>query len=160
MLQDALLNQIFLYKLRESTGVPSGSSRFDVDLAAQFEDHSSIVWRVTWNITGTVLASSGDDGCVRLWKGNKNKNLVFFEILFNEMYNNCMHSGSYFYSTFLANYKNIWKCTAVLKGDGTQSDTEPSPAIAVPATPMISLQGTARYYKLGTMSHSSQVPWH
>ena len=29
----------------------------------------SQVWRVEWNVTGTILASSGDDGCVRLWKG-------------------------------------------------------------------------------------------
>ena len=37
----------------------------------------SQVWRVEWNVTGTILASSGDDGCVRLWKGkieNEEKN--------------------------------------------------------------------------------------
>ena len=29
----------------------------------------SQVWKVEWNVTGTVLSSSGDDGKVRLWKG-------------------------------------------------------------------------------------------
>jgi len=32
------------------------------------QDHHAQVWRVEWNITGTILASSGDDGNVRLWK--------------------------------------------------------------------------------------------
>jgi len=35
---------------------------------ASFNDHGAEVWRVEWNITGTILASSGDDGKVRLWK--------------------------------------------------------------------------------------------
>jgi nucleoporin SEH1 len=30
-------------------------------------DHKSEVWHVEWNVTGTVLASSGDDAVVRLW---------------------------------------------------------------------------------------------
>lgn len=29
----------------------------------------SQVWRVCWNVLGTVLVSSGDDGSVRMWKG-------------------------------------------------------------------------------------------
>lgn len=30
--------------------------------------HCSEVWSVEWNRTGTALASSGDDGTVRIWK--------------------------------------------------------------------------------------------
>lgn len=49
---------------------PPGVSRFEIRSIGQFSDHQSQVWRVSWNITGTILASSGDDGRVRLWKGN------------------------------------------------------------------------------------------
>lgn len=54
---------------RESTGVQGAGSRFDMEVAALFDDHYCTVWRVSWNVTGTTLASSGDDGCVRLWEG-------------------------------------------------------------------------------------------
>lgn len=51
----------------------SGSTRFDVVPSAQFNDHYCTVWRVTWNITGTMLASTGDDGYVRIWRMNYQK---------------------------------------------------------------------------------------
>ncbi|XP_027290171.1 nucleoporin SEH1 isoform X2 [Cricetulus griseus] len=47
-----------------------GPRKFEIHMVAQFDNHNSQVWRVSWNITGTVLASTGDDGCVRLWKAN------------------------------------------------------------------------------------------
>eukprot|EP00030_Apusomonadida_sp_AF-17_P002604 a340379_46.p1 GENE.a340379_46~~a340379_46.p1 ORF type:complete len:326 (-),score=107.39 a340379_46:29-979(-) len=41
----------------------------DTSLVAElFHRDLCEVWRVQWNVTGTVLASSGDDGTVRLWK--------------------------------------------------------------------------------------------
>ena len=35
-------------------------------LVAAFADHAAPVWRVDWNIFGTVLASTGNDGVLRL----------------------------------------------------------------------------------------------
>ncbi|XP_053252573.1 nucleoporin SEH1 isoform X3 [Podarcis raffonei] len=79
--------RIFTLKpLRKELTSSSGLTKFEVQLVAQFDNHNSQVWRVSWNITGTVLASSGDDGCVRLWK---------------------------------ANYMDNWKCTGILKGNGS-----------------------------------------
>ncbi|XP_077561814.1 nuclear pore complex protein Nup44A [Haemaphysalis longicornis] len=46
------------------------AARFETKVVAQFDDHNTQAWRVSWNIIGTILASSGDDGCVRLWKAN------------------------------------------------------------------------------------------
>lgn len=48
----------------------SNYSKFEIRQIASFNEHNSQVWRVSWNVTGTILASSGDDGCVRLWKAN------------------------------------------------------------------------------------------
>lgn len=48
----------------------ASTSRFEIKTVAQFDDHLSQVWRISWNITGTILASSGDDGTVRMWKSN------------------------------------------------------------------------------------------
>ncbi|XP_076392753.1 nuclear pore complex protein Nup44A isoform X2 [Megachile rotundata] len=110
--------------------VQSGAPRFEISTAAQFFDHDFTVWRVCWNIMGTILASSGDDGCVRLWKDN---------------------------------YINNWKCVAVLKGDGTSAQSAETPTAATPPNHSSGTQqtpSTTRYYKLGSISHPNQVPWH
>ena len=55
-----------------STVCRGGETKLDVRQPAQFDEaHSLQVWRVAWNATGTVLASSGDDGSVKLWKGEQ-----------------------------------------------------------------------------------------
>lgn len=41
-----------------------------IEQIASFDDHKGEVWRVNWNLTGTILSSAGDDGKVRLWKCN------------------------------------------------------------------------------------------
>jgi WD40 repeat protein len=53
---------------------PNGHTKLELRQPAQFDEHTTQVWRVRWNVTGTVLASSGDDGCVRLWKANYMEN--------------------------------------------------------------------------------------
>ena len=124
-----LYNESVIFHFSESAA--SGGARFEISTIAQFDDHYCTVWRVCWNIMGTILASSGDDGCVRLWKDN---------------------------------YINNWKCVAVLKGDGTSAQSADA-AIATPPNSNHSTNiqqpfSTTRYYKLGSISHPNQVPWH
>ena len=54
-----------------SSHLPASADQLiDVKLVAKFMLHQGDVWHVDWNITGTILASAGDDGKVRLWKRN------------------------------------------------------------------------------------------
>jgi WD40 repeat protein len=48
--------------------VPKGQQQ--VALVAEIGAHQTEVWRVSWNVTGTMLASTGDDGMTRLWKSD------------------------------------------------------------------------------------------
>mmetsp|Transcript_23094 Transcript_23094/g.41686 ORF Transcript_23094/g.41686 Transcript_23094/m.41686 type:complete len:386 (-) Transcript_23094:962-2119(-) len=45
-----------------------GSGGLELESTQELDTRGSQVWRVEWNVTGTVLASSGDGGRVRLWK--------------------------------------------------------------------------------------------
>ncbi|GAA5813833.1 hypothetical protein MFLAVUS_007320 [Mucor flavus] len=49
------------------TQLGTHSKSLHIELIASFDDHKAEVWRVEWNITGTILSSSGDDGKLRLW---------------------------------------------------------------------------------------------
>ena len=35
--------------------------------------HNGQVWRVSWNVTGTMLATSGADASVKLWTGDSSQ---------------------------------------------------------------------------------------
>ncbi|TRY99021.1 hypothetical protein DNTS_024571 [Danionella cerebrum] len=109
-----------LIPIRRESANTSGPTKFEVQVMAQFDSHNSQVWRVSWNITSTLLASSGDDGCVRLWK---------------------------------ANYMDNWKCTGILRGDGSpvngsSGHSSSVSSVAVPAAAQM-LAGAAsagRYF--------------
>mmetsp|Transcript_13581 Transcript_13581/g.19776 ORF Transcript_13581/g.19776 Transcript_13581/m.19776 type:complete len:379 (+) Transcript_13581:62-1198(+) len=49
----------------------SADGRGSLELESSQElDSGADTWRCAWNVTGTVLASSGDGGVVKLWKSN------------------------------------------------------------------------------------------
>lgn len=54
-----------IFKLKE---IANGGLK--IETLATLQDHKLEVWRVNWNLTGTILSSAGDDGKVRLWKCN------------------------------------------------------------------------------------------
>jgi nucleoporin SEH1 len=53
-----------------SSSAVTPASGYTCELVAKLGDHKAEVWRVAWNITGTMLASTGDDGTARLWKSD------------------------------------------------------------------------------------------
>lgn len=56
-----------------TTNAEGSPTSKDIKATQIMEDHQSEVWRVQWNVTGTSLGSSGDDGTVRIWKQNTSK---------------------------------------------------------------------------------------
>jgi nucleoporin SEH1 len=77
--------QLRIYKLNRvmtTTNTSSEGSTDDKGIAKKTESHDDQLslmssqtvpanaWRCQWNVTGTVLASSGDGGVVQLWKTN------------------------------------------------------------------------------------------
>lgn len=119
-----------LTPVNDNNSIQSGITKLDIQTAAQFEDHQSTVWRVCWNITGTILASSGDDGYVRMFKMN-----------------------------YINSWKSVVALkgdgSKLSSNENYQSSVGSSAGLPTP-----SISQTARYIKLGTISQPRDVPWH
>ncbi|KAJ9075725.1 epoxide hydrolase, soluble (sEH) [Entomophthora muscae] len=57
---------------------------YHVSLVATLPDHRAEVWQVDFNILGTILASSGDDGKVRLFKAISKDNWKCMSVISSE----------------------------------------------------------------------------
>lgn len=60
-----------IFKLQEDQEAANDSDNaqgWTYETIGDFDDHKSQVWRVSFNVTGTVLSSAGDDARIRLWK--------------------------------------------------------------------------------------------
>ena len=62
-------------------GTEEEGEKWEVQMVADFPDHKAEVWKVSWNSTGTILSSTGDDGKIRLWKCAINGEFQLFSII-------------------------------------------------------------------------------
>ncbi|GAU23002.1 hypothetical protein TSUD_297470 [Trifolium subterraneum] len=51
---------------------PDHNGRLSVDRVALLSGHEGAVWQMEWDMSGMTLATTGDDGMVRLWQSNLN----------------------------------------------------------------------------------------
>ncbi|XP_022908240.1 nucleoporin SEH1 [Onthophagus taurus] len=121
---------INLTPINDNNSLQSGVFKLEVQTVAQFDDHASTVWRVCWNVTGTILASTGDDGCVRMFKMNYKNSWKPVAAL----------KGDGSQVTNEMNRSSV----------GSSSTGLPTPPI----------NQTAKYIKLGSISSPRDVPWH
>jgi len=63
-------SQLRIYKLSRELVPPTSNSGGAVPSILSTQTIPTHAWQVQWNVTGTVLASSGDGGKVQLWKTN------------------------------------------------------------------------------------------
>ncbi|RWS29983.1 nucleoporin seh1-like isoform X1 [Leptotrombidium deliense] len=114
------------------------ASKHDIRQVMQFNDHGSQVWRVSWNVTGTILASSGDDGTVRLWKANYLENWKCVGVIKGDSFN----PGSNFNPA-----SNLTCLSSGLdeKDDNGNRGNDHKKAI---------------YYKMGAVNNPNSVAWH
>ena len=67
-------NVLRVHRLKRGTSAEKGSDTLEQESSQVLDTGGAEVWRCEWNVTGTVLASSGDGGVVQLWKSDYHKN--------------------------------------------------------------------------------------
>ena len=60
-----------VYLVSVSSTDTHGHTKLEIRHPAQLDHQGAQVWRVEWDMTGTILATAADDGLVRLWKGEE-----------------------------------------------------------------------------------------
>ena len=65
-------NTLKVHRVKRGRGSKQGDVESQSSLAYEGTEvlDQSQAWRCQWNVTGTVLASSGDGGMVKLWKSD------------------------------------------------------------------------------------------
>lgn len=93
-----------------------------------------------------MLATTGDDGHVRMWKS---KILKIFK----------GKHRAYKFLSFIVNYQRNWKFAAILKSDGTQSiQGVTAGSGGTGTTTANTTTSTTKYFKGSSISHTNEVP--
>lgn len=59
-----------IYKVVNVQTEKDKDPELEIGLLSDLDDHKCEVWKVSWNVTGTILASAGNDGNIRFWKSS------------------------------------------------------------------------------------------
>lgn len=126
-------DELRIVTLRPKQGSEEGQS-LELALAAKFGEFGATVWRVSWNVTGTVLTATGDSGVVRLYRAN-----------------------------YLDVWRQVGCLNAAFTGEASADDPTRPPHTATPRphTTTTPATGNAKFFSYGTgPSNPAQVAWH
>ncbi|KAL1449194.1 hypothetical protein WDU94_000413 [Cyamophila willieti] len=127
--------------------------RFDIEIIGNLEEHSTTVWRVSWNVTGTIIASSGDDGCVRLWKSHHTNGFRCISVLKADGTQAKLPGASEPQPSSVGGSVGSRNQTGMTTSGGATSQQQP---LVNPIGQSLAI----KFMKLGAITNADQVPWH